>query len=127
MTYITRGQPAVCPASQLLPTDQLFFHLISCVEIAALKHCTGEGRAAVKRGPRGLTRQRWEIVNGRRVVPPRVTEEEEEEAPARLLRAGARGVPRGIGIRRGRGRGLHSSTSQLNLSRVVHKNTPYTP
>jgi hypothetical protein len=26
-----------------------------------------------------------------------------------------------------RGRGLHSSTSQLNLSRVCHKKTPYTP
>ena len=25
------------------------------------------------------------------------------------------------------GRGLHSSTSQLNLSRVCHKTTPYTP
>jgi TPR repeat protein len=25
------------------------------------------------------------------------------------------------------GRGLHSSTSQLNLSRVCHKKTPYTP
>ena len=25
------------------------------------------------------------------------------------------------------GRGLHSSTSQLNLSRVCHTNTPYTP
>jgi len=25
------------------------------------------------------------------------------------------------------GRGLHSSTSQLNLSRVRHKITPYTP
>ena len=25
------------------------------------------------------------------------------------------------------GRGLHSSTFQLNLSRVRHKNTPYTP
>jgi len=25
------------------------------------------------------------------------------------------------------GRGLHSSTSQLNLSRVWHKKTPYTP
>jgi len=24
------------------------------------------------------------------------------------------------------GRGLHSSTSQLNLSRVCHKKTPYT-
>jgi len=27
----------------------------------------------------------------------------------------------------GSGRGLHSSTSQLNLSRVCHKETPYTP
>jgi len=27
----------------------------------------------------------------------------------------------------GGGRGLHSSTSQLNLSRVGHKKTPYTP
>jgi hypothetical protein len=26
-----------------------------------------------------------------------------------------------------RGRGLHSSTSQLNLSRVFHKKPPYTP
>jgi len=26
-----------------------------------------------------------------------------------------------------RGRGLHSSTFQLNLSRVWHKKTPYTP
>ena len=25
------------------------------------------------------------------------------------------------------GRGLHSSTYQLNLSRVCHKKTPYTP
>jgi hypothetical protein len=25
------------------------------------------------------------------------------------------------------GRGLHSFTSQLNLSRVCHKKTPYTP
>ena len=25
------------------------------------------------------------------------------------------------------GRGLHSSTSQLNMSRVCHKKTPYTP
>jgi hypothetical protein len=25
------------------------------------------------------------------------------------------------------GRGLHSSTSRLNLSRVCHKKTPYTP
>ena len=25
------------------------------------------------------------------------------------------------------GRGLHSSTSLLNLSRVCHKKTPYTP
>jgi len=29
--------------------------------------------------------------------------------------------------RRPAGRGLHSSTSQLNLSRVCHKKTPYTP
>jgi len=28
---------------------------------------------------------------------------------------------------RSQGRGLHSSTSQLNLSRVCHKKTPYTP
>jgi len=32
-----------------------------------------------------------------------------------------------LGRMRNEGRGLHSSTSQLNLSRVYHKKTPFTP
>jgi len=44
------------------------------------------------------------------------------------VRRGAGGVPHGGGGAQvgGGGRGLHSSTSHLNLSRVRHKKTPYT-
>ena len=40
---------------------------------------------------------------------------------------GEEGEEGGGGGVRVSGRGLHSSTFQLNLSRVCHKNTPYTP